>query len=102
MTKLLLSHGLLAFGAVLFFCFGEISAIDATAAPTPVPRVSLGPIRIELEQIAEGVTAPNDLISVGDGRLFFDEQGGTIRIVEARCPPRGPFPRCLGPSHRQQ
>jgi len=75
MTKLLLSHGLLAFGAVLFFCFGEISAIDATAPPTPVPRVSLGPIRIELEQIAEGVTAPNDLTSVGDGRLFFDEQG---------------------------
>ena len=79
-----LSHGLLAFGAVLFFCFGEISVrFDATAAPTPVPRVSLGPIRIELEQIAEGVTAPNDLTSVGDGRLFFDEQGGTIRIVEA-------------------
>ena len=90
MTKLSLSHGLLAFGAALFFSLGENSTgkrlaapLDPTVAPTPVPRVSLGPIRVELEQIASGVTAPNDLTSVGDGRLFFDEQGGGIRIVEA-------------------
>ena len=90
MTQLSLPHGLLALGAALFLSFGETSAgkeiaasVDATMEPTPVPRVSLGPVRVELDQIANGVTAPNDLTSVGDGRLFFDEQEGRIRIVEA-------------------
>lgn len=85
------SHRPLAFGAALLFSFGAASPVDAVTAPTPVPRVSLGPIRIELEQIAGGVTAPNDLISVADGRLFFDEQGGTIRIVDAGALLASPF-----------
>lgn len=39
-------------------------------------------MRVSLVQIASGLTAPNDLTSVGDGRLFVDEQTGTIRIIK--------------------
>ena len=37
---------------------------------------------MELQQIASGLTAPNDLTSVGDGRLFVNQQNGIIRIVK--------------------
>ena len=35
-----------------------------------------------MEQIASGLNAPNDLTSVGDGRLFITQQNGLIRIVK--------------------
>ncbi len=41
-----------------------------------------GPVRIELEEIASGLVAPNDLTSVGDGRLFVNQQNGLVRIVK--------------------
>ncbi len=54
-----------------------------TPSPTPLPpRVLTGPVRIELEEIASGLTAPNDLTSVGDGRLFINQQSGQIAIVK--------------------
>jgi glucose/arabinose dehydrogenase len=37
---------------------------------------------VELQQIASGLNAPNDLTSVGDGRLFVNQQNGLIRIVK--------------------
>src|SRR5450432_780297 len=58
----------------------------STPTPTPsasplLPPINKGPIKIELQQIASGLTAPNDLVSAGDGRLFVVEQTGKIRIV---------------------
>jgi glucose/arabinose dehydrogenase len=54
-----------------------------TPVPTPVlPLISKGPIKLELQQIASGLSAPNDLVSVSDGRLFVVEQTGKIRIVK--------------------
>ncbi len=61
-------------------------------SPTPLPpRVFKGPVRIELEQIASGLTAPNDLTSVGDGRLFVNQQTGLIRIVKDKTLLATPF-----------
>jgi glucose/arabinose dehydrogenase len=37
---------------------------------------------VELQTIASDLTAPNDLTSVGDGRLFVNQQDGLIRIVK--------------------
>ena len=37
---------------------------------------------MELQTIASGLTAPNDLTSVGDGRLFVNQQDGLIRVVK--------------------
>ena len=39
-------------------------------------------MRIELQQLASGLTAPNALTSVGDGRLFVNQQDGRIRIIK--------------------
>jgi glucose/arabinose dehydrogenase len=39
-------------------------------------------LRVALTQVASGLTAPNDLMSVGDGRLFVVEQTGKIRIIK--------------------
>jgi glucose/arabinose dehydrogenase len=47
-----------------------------------VPPISGGPIRADVEAVASGLNAPNDLTSVGDGRLFIVEQGGRIRLVK--------------------
>jgi glucose/arabinose dehydrogenase len=47
-----------------------------------LPRINSGPVRVELHEVASGLNAPNDLVSVGDGRLFVVEQTGTIRIVK--------------------
>src|SRR2546423_12059937 len=63
----------------------QINVIAPTPTPsaTPLlPHIDKGAVRIELEQVAGGLSAPNDLVSVGDGRLFVVEQTGTIRIVE--------------------
>jgi glucose/arabinose dehydrogenase len=38
---------------------------------------------VELQTIASGLTAPNDLTSVGDGRLFVNQQDGLIRVVKS-------------------
>ncbi|MEQ8234934.1 MAG: PQQ-dependent sugar dehydrogenase [Gammaproteobacteria bacterium] len=57
--------------------------VHALDDPIPVP-IAKGPIRIELESIASGVTSPNFLTHAGDasGRLFFLEQPGRVRVIE--------------------
>ncbi|MEQ8662977.1 MAG: PQQ-dependent sugar dehydrogenase, partial [Gammaproteobacteria bacterium] len=57
----------------------------ALALDNPIPApIAKGPIRIELESIASGVTSPNFLTHAGDGsgRLFFLEQPGRVRVIE--------------------
>src|SRR5712691_179011 len=63
----------------------QINVTAPTPTPSPTPllaRINKGVVRIELEQIADGLSAPNDLVPSGDGRLFVVEQTGTIRIIE--------------------
>ncbi len=67
--------------ASLFFLLSR--PVLPAPSPTPVPSIASGAIRVELEPITSGLHAPNDLTSVGDGRLFVDEQTGTIRILKA-------------------
>jgi glucose/arabinose dehydrogenase len=58
-----------------------------TATPTPTPlvsRIGKGPVRIELQPVATGLTAPVDLVSPGDGtgRLFIVNQTGQILVLK--------------------
>jgi len=56
-----------------------------TPSPTPIlPRVGKGPIRVELQTIATGITSPIDLLSANDGsgRLFIVGQTGKISILK--------------------
>jgi glucose/arabinose dehydrogenase len=48
-------------------------------------------VRVDLDQVATGLTAPNDLMSVGDGRLFVVEQTGKIRIIKSGALLAAPF-----------
>src|SRR6266545_4196258 len=75
-------------------CAGPIGSPLAT--PTSVPSgshsaspsaaASLAPLTgIRLEQVVSGLKSPIGITSAGDGsgRLFVNEQGGQIRVVEA-------------------
>jgi glucose/arabinose dehydrogenase len=56
-----------------------------TPSPTPIlPRIGKGPIRVELQTIATGISAPIDLLSANDGsgRLFVVGQTGKISILK--------------------
>jgi glucose/arabinose dehydrogenase len=63
-----------------------------TPSPTPpLPRISPGVVRVELERIAGGLTAPNDLVPLPDGRLFVVEQTGGVRLIENNTLVAAPF-----------
>lgn len=79
--------------AVLLFPSGLLPNLTAatpalgqpTAEPTPpLPLIAKGNIRIELQTVASGLTAPIDLQDAGDasGRLFIVEQTGKIKILQ--------------------
>jgi glucose/arabinose dehydrogenase len=65
---------------------GPTSTPTPTPSPTPLlPRIGKGPIRVELQPIATGLSgAPNDLMSANNGtdRLFIVMQTGQILIVK--------------------
>lgn len=63
----------------------SLSAQTPTPTATPlIPRIGKGPIRIEVEQVAAGLTAPVDLVTPNDGsgRLFVVEETGRIKILK--------------------
>jgi glucose/arabinose dehydrogenase len=49
-----------------------------------LPRIALGPVAVEVRQVATGLSSPVDLVSAHDGsnRLFIVEQTGRIRILK--------------------
>src|SRR4051812_4442154 len=58
-----------------------------TATPTPTPLLPLiakGPVRIELQPVASGLTAPVDFVSANDGsgRMFIVNQTGQIQVLK--------------------
>jgi glucose/arabinose dehydrogenase len=62
----------------------SLAAPTPTPSPTPIlPRIGKGPVRIELQTIATGITAPIDFLSANDGtgRLFIVGQTGKILIL---------------------
>lgn len=67
-------------GGITVASFGNPST---SPAPTPSEPILPGPVVVRLEEVASGLTAPNDLMSVGDGRLFVDEQSGFLRVIKA-------------------
>lgn len=53
-----------------------------TATPSPLlPLVQTGLVSVELQAVAGGLKAPNDLVPSGDGGLFIVEQTGRIRLL---------------------
>ncbi len=54
------------------------------SAPTVLPSIPKGPVAVELQTIASGLTSPDYLTHAGDGtgRLFIVDQTGTIRLVK--------------------
>jgi len=78
--------------ALAFVAVGSSSVLaapsptpTATPSPTPVlPHIGKGPIRIELQQVASGLTSPVDFVSANDGsgRLFVVQQTGQVLILK--------------------
>ena len=57
----------------------------ATPTATPLlPRIGKGPVRIELQSVASGLTAPIDFVSANDGsgRMFIVNQSGQILVLK--------------------
>jgi glucose/arabinose dehydrogenase len=59
----------------------------ATATPTAtplLPRIGKGPVRIELQSVASGLSAPVDFVSANDssGRMFIVNQTGQVLILK--------------------
>jgi glucose/arabinose dehydrogenase len=64
---------------------GAASLSSAARSPSPSLVPSYPPLgRVRLEAIASGLHAPAGITNAGDGsgRLFINEQGGRIRVVE--------------------
>ena len=59
------------------------AALFAPATFAQLPPINLGPISIEVQTVATGLSAPIDLVSAHDGsnRLFIVEQTGKVRIL---------------------
>src|ERR1700720_1863179 len=83
-------HTFPAAGSFSYFCtphgaccnmVGSVNVAAATATPTPIPK---GPVRVQLTQVASGLTAPGGLVSAGDGsgRLFIILQTGKVLILK--------------------
>jgi glucose/arabinose dehydrogenase len=61
------------------------STPTATPTPTPLlPRIGKGPVRVELQSVASGLTSPVDFVSANDGsgRMFIVDQAGKIFVLK--------------------
>ena len=109
------SRAFTAAGTVQYHCgphggccqmIGTINVAAATPTPTPtatptptptparpLPDVQTGVLRIELDTIATGLTAPTDLVAApGDtNRLFVVGQGGVITVIKNQLAVATPF-----------
>ncbi|MEY2501752.1 MAG: hypothetical protein QOI07_2086 [Verrucomicrobiota bacterium] len=57
----------------------------STPTPTPLlPRIGKGPVRVELQSVASGLSAPVDFVSANDGtgRMFIVNQTGQILVLK--------------------
>ena len=61
-----------------------VAAFVANISLAQLPRIALGPVSVEVQSVANGLSAPIDLVSAHDGtnRLFIVEQTGRIRILK--------------------
>ena len=72
------------------------AGISLRAGAAPTELIPKGNIQIELQTVADGLTAPVDLQDAGDGsgRLFIVEQTGKIKILSNGAVLPTAFPRC--------
>ena len=61
-----------------------VAALVANVSLAQLPRIALGPVSVEVQSVANGLSSPIDLVSAHDGtnRLFIVEQTGKIRILK--------------------
>ena len=64
------------------------SSPAATSTPLPTPLTTPivgGPDRLKLALVASGLSSPIGMVNAGDssGRLFVNERGGLIRVIDA-------------------
>jgi len=54
-----------------------------TATPTATPTPTVGPVtRVRVEVVASGLQVPWSLTFAPDGRLFFTERTGAVRVIQ--------------------
>ncbi len=92
------SHEFATAGDFPYFCSshggccqmsGTVHVVEEQSSPTPsptatpiLPLITAGPVRVALEQIATGLSAPLEFATAGDDRFFIVEQTGEIRIIK--------------------
>ncbi len=61
-----------------------VGAFVANVSLAQLARIALGPISVEVQSVANGLSSPIDLVAAHDGtnRLFVVEQTGKIRILK--------------------
>ncbi len=59
-------------------------AVTEPSPTPPLPLIERGPIQLEFQTVASGLTAPLEVTSPADGsgRLFIVEQAGRVRILQ--------------------
>jgi glucose/arabinose dehydrogenase len=74
-----------ALGAALLGVAALGSSIPAASAAHRAPTVAPSQVRIHWHTVVSGLSSPVSVTNAGDGsgRLFVDEQGGTVRIVRS-------------------
>jgi glucose/arabinose dehydrogenase len=73
---------------------GSVNVAGANATPTPSPSpIPKGTVRVQLSQVASGLTAPGGVVSPrdGSGRLFIVQQTGQVLILKSGSVGATPF-----------
>lgn len=77
-----------------FGMVGSVNVAGTNATPTPSPSpIPKGTIRVQLSQVASGLTAPGGVVSArdGSGRLFIVQQTGQVLIFKGGSVNATPF-----------